>query len=252
MKMIQVDGLTKRYPSFVLNDVSLSLGQGRIMGLIGRNGAGKTTMLKSMLNMVSPNAGRIRLLEKDFPAEEIACKQELGVVLGEINFYMQQRLSAITKVTSRFYPAWDNNAYLRYMRLFELDEQKKVRELSSGMRVKYLIALALSHRARLLILDEPTSGLDPVARDDLLEIFRQLVKTGERSILFSTHITSDLDKCADDITYLKDGKVLATGEKQDVIAHFQSLRRADETDALSLEEIMVRTEKRNHDDESAL
>lgn len=141
----------------------------------------------------------MRILGRDFRREETACKQEMGIVLGGIDFYMYKKLAAITDVTRRFYPQWDEEAYRRYCRLFDLDESKRVNQLSSGMRVKYLIALALSHQARLLILDEPTSGLDPVARDELLALFRRVVKNGERSVLFSTHITSDLDSCADDI-----------------------------------------------------
>ena len=128
------------------------------------------------------------------------------------------------------------------MSMFELDEQKQVKQLSEGMKVKYLIALALSHYAKLLIFDEPTSGLDPVAREDLLELFQQLVKDGKRSILFSTHITSDLDKCADDITYIKNGEIIASSDKASFIQTFQSLKAPGE-DSLNLEEIMVRNER---------
>lgn len=160
---------------------------------------------------------------------------------------MHKKLSDITAVTKRFYPNWDERAYQRYLDTFELDPTKRVKELSAGMRVKYMIALALSHHAELLIFDEPTSGLDPVSRDDLLHLFRQLVKTGERSILFSTHITSDLDKCADDITYIKDGTLLKSAEKFEFIQSFQHLRRPDEKGELTLEEIMIRTERSSYD-----
>ena len=123
----------------------------------------------------------------------------------EVSTLPSEKLSDITAVTKRFYENWDDNAYQRYLEAFSLDPNKRVKELSAGMKVKYMIVLALSHNARLLIFDEPTSGLDPVSRDELLGLFRQLVRDGERSILFSTHITSDLEKCADDITYIKDG-----------------------------------------------
>ena len=132
------------------------------------------------------------------------------------------------------------------MKMFEIDSQKKVTELSEGMKVKYLIALALSHNAKLLIFDEPTSGLDPVAREDLLELFKRIVGEGKRSILFSTHITSDLDKCADDITYIKEGTVIASTDKHNFIQMFQQLRNAEEVEPLNLEEIMVRNERRNY------
>ena len=213
------------------------------MGLIGKNGAGKSTTLKAMLNMVYPNKGAIEIMGRSFMQNEKECKQEMGVVLGGIDFYQYKKLSDITSVTRRFYEHWDNSAYQKYMRMFELDPKKQIHQLSTGMKLKYLIAMALSHNAKLLIFDEPTSGLDPVARDDLLELFRQLVKDGSRSILFSTHITSDLDKCADKITYIKDGRILKSDDKEKFIRYFQNLKIKNEIDDLTLEEIMVRTER---------
>ena len=245
MTALRVEKLTKRYPKFTLEGVSFSLERGGIMGLIGKNGAGKSTTLKSILNLIPPDSGEIELLGRPFPENELACRQQLGVVLGGIDFYRHKRLSAITRVTRRFYRDWDQGAYERYLAEFGLDEEKKVRELSAGMRVKYLIALALSHGAELLIFDEPTSGLDPVSRDELLELFRALAAGGERSILFSTHITSDLEKCAGGITYIKDGAVLMSAEKDAFIRSFQHLRTPEDTAPLTLEEIMVRTERRS-------
>lgn len=247
MNALSVRGLTKRYPSFLLQDITFSLPQGRIMGLIGKNGAGKTTTLKSMLNLVRPDGGAIEMFGLDFKKNEENCKQNIGVVLGEIDFYRHKKLADITNVTKRFYTSWDEDAYQKYLKTFSLVPQKRVKELSSGMKVKYMVALALSHHAKLLIFDEPTSGLDPVSRDDLLELFRQLVKTGERSILFSTHITSDLEKCADDITYIKDGKLLRSAEKSAFIQSFQHLKKPGENGELSLEEIMIRTERSSYD-----
>lgn len=244
MKALSVEGLCKRYPAFTLDHVSFTLERGRIMGLIGKNGAGKSTTLKSILNLVSPDEGRIELLGMPFPERETACKQKTGVVLGGIDFYQHKRLEDITAVTRRFYQEWDQAGYERYMQEFELDGRKRVKELSAGMRVKYLIALALSHGAELFIFDEPTSGLDPVSRDELLELFQTLAADGTRSILFSTHITSDLEKCADDITYIKEGKVLASAEKNAFLESFQYLRTDEDAKALSLEDIMVRTERR--------
>jgi len=247
MKALSVEGLIKRYPNFTLDGVSFSLEQGRIMGLIGKNGAGKTTTLKSILNLVNPDSGKVEMLGRDFRTNEMACKQELGVVLGGIDFYHHKKLSDITSVTKRFYVNWDEDAYQRYLKAFELVPSKRVKELSSGMKVKYMLALALSHKARLLILDEPTSGLDPVSRDDLLGLFRQLVKDGERSILYSTHITSDLEKCADDITYIKDGKLLKSADTASFVHAFQHLTTPGDKDKLTLEEIMIRTERSSYD-----
>ena len=251
MELLKVEKLKKTYPAFTLKDVSFSLKEGRIMGFIGKNGAGKSTTLKSMLGMVHPDGGTIRMFGKDFREEEGYCKQNMGIVLGGIDFYLKKKLKTITEVTKRFYESWDNGNYEKYMRIFELDENKRVEELSAGMRVKYLLALALSHHARLLILDEPTSGLDPVSRDELLTIFEKLVKDGGRSILFSTHITSDLEKCADDITYIKDGGIIKSCEKKEFLDSFQSLKEIGEKE-LSLEEIMVKMERKKYDEEFAL
>ena len=153
MRLLEVEGLTKKYPKFTLKNVSFSLEQGRIMGLIGKNGAGKSTTLKSMLNMVYPDKGCIKMLGHDFRQDEESCKQNVGVVLGSIQFYQDKKLQTITGVTKRFYQNWDDTAYRKYMSMFELDEQKQVKQLSEGMKVKYLIALALSHDAKLLIFD---------------------------------------------------------------------------------------------------
>lgn len=245
--MLVVQNLSKRYPGFLLDNVSFHLKPGRIMGLIGRNGAGKTTTLKSILNLVKPDNGTVTMFGRDFYANEESCKQQIGVVLGGIDFYSHKKLTHITAMTKRFYQEWDEDAYQKYLKMFSLDPEKRVKELSAGMQVKFMVALALSHNAKLLIFDEPTSGLDPVSRDDLLNLFRQLVKDGSRSILYSTHITSDLEKCADDITYIKDGKLLRSAEKSQFIESFQFLKELDEEGPLTLEEIMIRTERRTYD-----
>ncbi len=246
MEMLRVEGLTKHYSAFTLDGISFALQPGRIMGLIGKNGAGKSTTLKSILRLVHPDAGEITMFGEKYAEREAACKQSLGVVLGGVDYFPHKKLRQITSVTKRFYNCWDESAYEKYMEMFSLDPQKRVKELSTGMRVKYAVALALSHNAKLLILDEPTSGLDPVARADLLALFRALVKSGERSILYSTHITSDLEKCADDITYIKEGKLLRSCDKAAFLRSFDGLRQPGEG-PLSLEEIMVRNEGRDYE-----
>lgn len=246
MNLLTVKNLSKKYPTFELKDVSFDVKQGSIMGFIGKNGAGKSTTLKSMLGLVHPDGGVIRMLGKDFSQNEAWCKQNIGVVLGGIDYYPKKKLKTITRVTSRFYEKWDDAKYRQALQLFELDEEKNVEQLSAGMRVKYLIALALSHHARLLILDEPTSGLDPVSRDDLLVLFEKLVQAGDRSILFSTHITSDLEKCADTITYIKDGAIIASENKADFIRHFQYLKDQENGPELTLEDIMVHMERKQY------
>ena len=208
MTILQVENLCKEYDSFKLDSVSFSLEQGKITGFIGRNGAGKTTTIKSLLNLVHPSNGEIHFFGKSFNESENEIKERIGFVSGGINFYPKKKVKAITEVTKRFYNKWNNDEYKKYCELFKLDEKKTPDELSEGMKVKYNLALALSHNAELLILDEPTSGLDPVSRDELLDIFLELARKGV-TIMFSTHITSDLDKCADNIIYIKNGKILA-------------------------------------------
>ena len=170
------------------------------------------------------------------------------MVFGGVDFYPLKKLSSITAVTKRFYEKWDSIQYERYLKLFSLDENKRFKELSNGMKVKYLLTLALSHHARLLILDEPTSGLDPVSRDELLHIFRKIVSSEDCAILFSTHITSDLDRCADDITYIKDGKVLESGDKNAFFQSFVHLKTPEDQGVLTLEDIMLRTERGDWDE----
>ena len=246
--LLSVTHLSKRYPSFSLEDVSFSITPGRVMGLIGKNGAGKSTTLKCLLHMSQPDYGQVLAFGQDYFQNETTLKPSLGIVFDGIDFYPLKKLSAITSVVRRFYQNWDQARYESYLHRFALEENKKFKELSNGMKVKYLLALALSHHAKLLILDEPTSGLDPVSRDELLHIFRQIVDDGQKSILFSTHITSDLDRCADDITYLQNGRVLQSADKQTFLQSFAHLQLPEDTAPLTLEQIMLRTERSTWDE----
>ena len=214
MEVLTVRNLNKKYPKFDLKDVSFSVGQGRIMGFIGRNGAGKTTTMKSMLNLIHTESGVIEFFGMEMKAHEFEIKQRIGCIFGAANYYAQSSLTAIADVYRRFYKNWDEAVYQSYLGRFELDPGKNVRQLSQGMSIKFSLALALSHHAELLILDEPTSGLDPVSRDELLQIFADLVDREGISIFFSTHITSDLDRTADDITYIKNGEIVASQERE--------------------------------------
>ena len=221
MSLLEVESLRKEYPSFILDDISFSLEPGYIMGFIGRNGAGKTTTMKAMLGLIKKDGGSVTFDGMDLNANQIACKRSIGFIMGEFDCYKNTKLRVIADVTKRFYEDWDDAAYRGYLDRFELDENKKVGELSAGMRVKFALALALSHNAKLLILDEPTSGLDPVSRDDLLDVFRTVIEDGTRSILFSTHIISDLEKCAEQITYIHDGKILLSTETESFKAKYK-------------------------------
>ncbi|MGO4106384.1 ABC transporter ATP-binding protein [Paenibacillus sp. YAF4_2] len=221
MLALDIRNLNKAYPNFQLKNVSFQLEQGYIMGFIGANGAGKTTTIKSILNMLHIDSGEIFILGKNIAEHEIELKQEIGYAFGDIDFYTRSKIKTLTDVIKKFYKNWNDETYYNYLRRFKLDENKKIAELSTGMKVKYNLALALSHGAKLLILDEPTSGLDPVARDNLLEIFQELIVDGEVSILFSTHITSDLEKCADYITFIANGQIIKSAEKDEFIESYR-------------------------------
>ena len=230
MEVLNVSHLSKAYPGFRLEDVSFSVRTGTIMGFIGRNGAGKSTTLKSIMNMVHADAGQVTFFGLDMTKNERTVKQRIGYAGGAVDYYKKKKIRTLLEITGVFYDHWDEDVCRKYLQLFSLDENKTPSELSEGMKVKLSLVIALSHGARLLILDEPTSGLDPVSREELLEIFRYLKAQGV-SILFSTHITSDLDKCADDITYIREGRILYTGS----IAGY--------TQGENLEDVMLRQEK---------
>ncbi len=235
MNIVELKNVRKIYPSFTLNDVSFSLEKGKITGFIGRNGAGKTTTIKSMLNLIHTDGGEIRYFGLPLTGNEKEIKQRIGYSTGTVSWYPRKTVKEIADVTKSFYRGWDEEAYRGYMAMFGLDENKKPIELSEGMKVKFNLLLALSHRAEVLILDEPTSGLDPFSRDELLGLFTTLKEHGA-TILFSTHITSDLERCADNIIYISRGEIKAESSRQ-TFAHGQGL--PGET----LEQIFLRLER---------
>lgn len=215
--MLKVENLSKTYPTFQLKDVSFHVPSGYIVGLIGKNGVGKSTTLKSMLNIVHPDAGKVTLFGEDYYKNESRLKQRVGIALGSFSYYLSRKIKDITCVYSKFFINWNQERYEELLKLFNIDESKRIRELSEGMRSKYATALALSHNAELIILDEPTSGLDPIARKEMLNLFQEIIEEGDKSILFSTHITSDLDKCADYIVLINNGEVVVNASKDDLI-----------------------------------
>jgi len=235
--VLKVEGLCKEYPKFKLEDVSFEIEAGTIMGLIGRNGAGKTTTLKSILNLIHITKGEIDYFGMNLAEHEDEIKQRIGYAGGAVDYYKKKKIKDFVKITKTFYDNWDEEAYRKYMDVFSLDEDKTPSQLSEGMKVKLSLVIALSHGAELLILDEPTSGLDPVSRDELLEMFKKLAQSGV-AILFSTHITSDLDKCADYITYIRQGHVHATGKLDEYVR-----KCSEEGIGNNLEEIMIHYEK---------
>ena len=230
--VLSVDKLCKEYQKFALKDVSFRVEAGSIMGFIGRNGAGKTTTLKSLMNLVHPSAGEISFFGMPLKEHENEIKQRIGYATGGVHYYQKKKIKDIIDITKPFYENWDDNMYMHYIELFSLDENKKLVELSEGMKVKFNLTIALSHHADFLILDEPTSGLDPVSREELLEVFLDIAAKGV-AILFSTHITSDLDKCADAITYIQKGEIIAS-EKTEEFAN--AYRLVQITEAMTKEQ----------------
>lgn len=213
---IEISGVTKRYEGFTLDNVSFNVPKGSIMGFIGQNGAGKTTTIRSLLNITNIDEGEIRLLGLDHLNGELEIKKRLAVVFDELPFHDVFNATDMARIFEGLYPEWDNAVYSAYLDRFKLPPKQKIGEYSKGMKMKLQIACALSHNAELLVMDEATTGLDPVVRDEILHIFMEYLRDGERSILMSSHITADLEKIADSVTFIDKGKISLSGYK-DVI-----------------------------------
>lgn len=221
---LQVKELCKTYPQFILSDVSFSLPKGAIMGLIGENGAGKSTVMKIILGMTRADSGKISV----FGHEGVSArdKEKIGVVFDELSFNQTLTVSALGKVMQNIYAEWDMQAYQNYLSRFSLPDKKELKDFSKGMKMKLSLAVALSHHAKLLILDEPTGGLDPVVRAEILDLFLEFIADGESSILVSSHITGDLEQIADYITFLHQGKLMMSKNKDDIIYRY-GIAKAD-------------------------
>lgn len=217
---IEVHGLCKSYGDFALRDVDLTLPGGAIMGLIGENGAGKTTILKCLLGMVRRESGTVSLLGQGDPRNNPHIRADVGVVMDECFFHDSLRPSDLNAILAPIHRAWDAQLFGSYLDKFHLPAGKPVKEFSRGMKMKLSLAAALAHRPRLLLLDEATAGLDPVVRDEILDEFLAFIQDEEHSILISSHITSDLEKVADYITYLHQGQVVLSGTKDDILEHY--------------------------------
>lgn len=241
---LSVTGLTKHYDSgFTLDDVTFDLPSGYIMGLVGPNGAGKSTLIKLILNMTARDAGRIEVLGLDAMADEERAKEQLGVVLDSSYFIEYMTVDAVERTSSPMYPLWDHNLFDAYLRRFGLGRNKKIKDLSRGMQMKLMLAVALSHDAKLLILDEPTSGLDVLSRDELMDILSDYVADGEHSVIFSTHITADLERCADFLAYITNGMLYYSGPKDEFEDAFRLVKGGPDelTDGLRQAMVGIRT-----------
>jgi ABC-2 type transport system ATP-binding protein len=211
-----INGLGKAYPGFLLQDVSFRLPRGYIMGLIGPNGAGKTTVIKLILNLIRRDAGQITVLGRDSLLHETWVKSRLGFVHETPVFFGYLTVRQTASLVSRFYPTWDDGQFRKLAGEFGLPLNKRVNRLSRGTVMKLSLALALSHEAEFLLLDEPTSGLDPVFRRELLDRLSALIKDGRTSVLFSTHITSDLERRADFLTFLREGRIVFSSSREEI------------------------------------
>ncbi len=206
--ILEIRNLTKKYKNFKLDDISFVIPKGFIMGFIGENGAGKTTTIKLIMNLLQKDAGEIKVFGKENVKHEREIKERIGFVYDDCFYYENLSIRDNGKIIAGFYKAWDWNVFNKYLRKFNLDDKQKVKELSKGMKMKFAIAIALSHKAEFIILDEPTSGLDPVMRRQVLEMLQQVMEDEDVGMLISSHITSDLERIADYITYIKNGKIV--------------------------------------------
>lgn len=212
-KILEIKDLCKDYKNYRLDKVNFSLDKGYIMGFVGPNGAGKTTTIKLIMNLIKRNSGEIKVFGLDSIKDEKEIKSRIGFVYDECNYYENLSMIDNAKLVADFYTKWSWTDFDKYMMRFELDKKQKVKELSKGMKTKFAITLALCHAAELLIMDEPTSGLDPVSRQEIVNMLQEYIEDGSRSILFSTHIISDIEKMADYITFINKGKIVFSEEK---------------------------------------
>ena len=217
--ILEIKNLCKKYNGFQLKNINMELPKGMIMGLIGENGAGKTTTIKAILNIIN-SEGSIKIFGKDIKVNEKEIKEEIGVVLDDSFLSEYLTTKQVNSIMKSMYKNWDEQLYFKYLEEFKLPKNKLVKDFSSGMKMKLKIITALSHHPKLLVLDEPTSGLDPVARNELLDIFQEFIQNEENSILFSSHITSDLEHIADYITFINSGEIVLAKTRDELLEQY--------------------------------
>ncbi|MBR1529751.1 MAG: ABC transporter ATP-binding protein [Oscillospiraceae bacterium] len=237
--ILEIKNLNKAYQDFALKNVSFSLPRGYIMGFVGQNGSGKTTTIRAILNMAKIDSGKISVFGLDSVTDTIAIKKRLGVVFDSLYLAEHLNVRQIEQQLKPFYPDWNSEEFFMKIKNFNLPDNKKIGDFSKGMKMKLMVAVALSHRAELIILDEPTSGLDPVARDELLDILSEYIEDENRGVLFSTHITADVERIADYVTVLHNGAVWFTGLKDDLSEKYAVIKGAEEDVPESLKEKMI-------------
>ena len=218
--ILEINNLRKEFKNFTLDDISFKLEPGFIMGFIGPNGAGKSTTIKLIMNLIKKNGGEIKVFGKDHIKYEKEIKDRIGFVYDESYYYEDLTIHQMKNIVASFYSKWDDNQFNYYIHEFDLNPKAKIKTLSKGMKMKFSLAIALSHNADLIIMDEPTSGLDPVFRREILDILYNIIQDDSKSIFFSTHITTDLEKIADYITFINKGKVVFSKSKDEVLESY--------------------------------
>jgi ABC-2 type transport system ATP-binding protein len=221
---LEISNLSKDYGDFRLDDISFSLPTGYIMGLIGPNGAGKTTIIKIIMNLIMKQNGEVKIFGKDHRMHEVEVKKRIGFVYDTPNYYQHLNLNRLKNTIAPFYENWDESVFNSLVDRFKLPLNKKLKKFSKGMAMKSSIAIALSHQADFIIMDEPTSGLDPVVRRELLDFMRELMQDENKSILFSSHVTTDIEQAADYITYVDDGKIVFSKTKDEVFEQYSMVK----------------------------
>ena len=216
MNSIEISNLQKNYKNFSLTIDELNIKTGFITGFIGPNGSGKTTTIKSLFGMIKPDFGKIKIFNTDI-AKDTKTKEDIAYVGDESGFLEESKISSIHKIISKFYPNWDEELYKKYIKKFKINEFKNYKDLSKGQKKQFELIMALSHHPKLLIMDEPTSSLDPIIRNEFLELIQEHMEIDNMTVFYSTHITTDLDKCADYIVMIYNGKILLKGEKDNIL-----------------------------------
>lgn len=251
MEALRIENLTKKYQGFALDNVTFSLPKGSIMGFIGENGAGKTTTIKAMFEMIKRDSGKIFFLGKEYSEKDKSLKEHIGIVMDGVCFAEELNAKEVNKCLKKIYKTWKEETFFEWLKRLSLKPEQIIKEYSRGMTMKLSLAAALSHDTKVLVLDEATSGLDPVVREQMLDVFMEFIQDEEHSILMSSHILSDLEKICDYITFIHDGKILFSMEKDELLEKYQIVK-GNESELAVLEEEAVIGKRKNAFGMSAL
>ncbi|MEZ2716456.1 ABC transporter ATP-binding protein [Niallia circulans] len=230
---LELINVSKSRQGFSLDKINITLKKGFIMGFIGPNGAGKSTTIKLIMNLIKKDSGMIKVFGLDNEKHSMKIKERIGFVYDDNHFYEELTIKEMKNIIRPFYSQWEESTFLKYVKDFSLPMDKKINELSKGMKMKFSLAIALSHQAELLIMDEPTSGLDPLVRTELLDVLQTLIQDENKAIFFSTHITSDLDKIADYITLINNGQIILSKTKDELLEEYTMVKGKDSTQIIN-------------------